>query len=60
MGGLKCIQALVYSVPLKEEASGGGWFGVRPPADGAEDWTIYQQANQTDLEHTKTWASDAG
>lgn len=31
-----------------------------PPADRARRWTIHQQPNQTDLEHTGTRASDAG
>lgn len=32
---------------------------MRPPADRARDWMIHQQANQADLEHTETSASDA-
>lgn len=31
-----------------------------PPADRGRRWTIHQQANQTDLEHTGTSGSDAG
>lgn len=33
---------------------------MRPPAARARDWAIRQQANQADLEHTGTRASDAG
>lgn len=59
---LKCIPVLAYSEPWRKRLVEMGWgwgYSMRPPADRARDWMIHQQANQADLEHTETCASDA-
>lgn len=43
-------------ISLREKT---GVCSMKSPADRARRWTIHQQANQTDLEHKGTRASDA-
>lgn len=47
------------SISLREKVGRGGIAGS-PPADKASHWTIHQQANQTDLEHTGTATQTRG